>query len=514
LGWLESPDAMTGRIEDFQRTASDLCGEGFTDVLLLGMGGSSLAPEVMKEIFGFRDGYLNLGLLDSTDPGAVLYHARRLDLDKTLFIVATKSGTTTETLSFFKYFYELTSKTTKGAPGGHFVAITDPESSLVKMADRYSFRASFLNDPDIGGRYSALSCFGLVPVAFAGIDVKSLLSRSLEVLESCKKTDLSLEGGNPGVVLGAVMGVMAKEGHDKLTVIASPQIAAFGNWLEQLVAESTGKEGKGILPVLEELPGDPSVYGGDRLFIYLKVRGDESHDAAVDKIEQAGHPVIKLYLDDLYDIGGQFFLWEMATAVACHLLGANPFDQPDVELAKRVAREMMDEYAKAGVLPVETPVLVSDRIAVYGDTKAKSPEKAVIEFLAHAVSDGYVSIQSYIRPSDEADYALCELKTKIRDRYKIAATYGYGPRYLHSTGQLHKGDAGRGLFVQFTADKAEDAAIPHEEKADSHPATFGVLEDAQAMGDRKALTNAGRRVIRFHLKKDIVKCIESLAKAL
>ena len=500
LGWLNSPQAMSGKIDDLRKLAFELHEEKYTHALLLGMGGSSLAPGVLRKIFGSRDGYLDLSVLDSTDPGAVLYHAGRLDSARTLFIVATKSGTTTETISFLKYFYNRVSdRLTAEVAGDHFIAITDPGSPLAEMADQYSFRASYLNDPDIGGRYSALSYFGLLPAVLMGVDVKSLLNRSFDMVESCRKTGLSVEDGNPGVMLGAVIGMLAEAGRNKLTIIASPQIASFGNWVEQLIAESTGKKGKGILPVVGEPVGPPGVYGDDRAFVYLKMVGDDLYDEAVDALENAGNPIVKLYLDNLYDLGGQFFLWEMATAVACHLLKVNPFDQPDVELAKLLAHKMMTEYTKNDVLPHEVPVLTSGGITVYGSVKAGSPEEALAKFLGHTRPGDYVAIQAYLQPTDKTDRVLDELKTTIRDKYGLATTAAYGPRYLHSTGQLHKGDAGRGLFIQLTADDERDAPIPDEIGSGNSSVSFSVLKRAQAMGDRKALLNAGRHVIRFHL---------------
>ncbi|MBW2544089.1 MAG: glucose-6-phosphate isomerase [Deltaproteobacteria bacterium] len=500
LGWLNSPQAMSGRIDGLRQLAFELREENYTHALLLGMGGSSLAPEVLRKTFGFSEGYLDLAVLDSTDPGALLYHADRLDPARTLFIVATKSGATTETISFLKYFYKwMSDKLAAEAVGDHFIAITDPGSPLAELADQYSFRASYLNDPDIGGRYSALSYFGLLPAVLMGVDAGSLLNHSFDMVESCRKTGLSVEDGNPGVILGAVMGMLAEADLDKLTIVTSPRIASFGNWVEQLVAESTGKNGKGILPVLEELPGAPSAYGDDRAFVYLKTKGDNAHDTAMEAIERAGHPVVKLYLDDLYDLGGQFFLWEMATAVACHLLKVNPFDQPDVESAKSLTRKTMVEYTEIGVLPHEVPALTSGETAVYGNVKADSPEETLAVFLSQARPGDYVAIQAYLQPTEETDRALSELRTKIRDRYGFATTAGYGPRYLHSTGQLHKGDTGRGLFIQLTADDARDALIPDEIGSGTSSVTFSVLKRAQAMGDRKALLDAGRRVIRFHL---------------
>jgi len=407
LGWLNSPQAMSGKIDDLRKLAFELHEEKYTHALLLGMGGSSLASGVLRKIFGSRDGYLDLSVLDSTDPGAVLYHAGRLDSARTLFIVATKSGTTTETISFLKYFYNRVSdRLTAEVAGDHFIAITDPSSPLAEMADQYSFRSSYLNDPDIGGRYSALSYFGLLPAVLMGVDVKSLPNRSFDMVESCRKTGLSVEDGNPGVMLGAVIGMLAEAGRNKLTIIASPQIASFGNWVEQLIAESTGKKGKGILPVVGEPVGPPGVYGDDRAFVYLKMVGDDLYDEAVDALENAGNPVVKLYLDNLYDLGGQFFLWEMATAVACHLLKVNPFDQPDVELAKLLAHKMMAEYTKNDLLPHEVPVLTSGGITVYGSVKAGSPEEALAKFLGHTRPGDYVAIQAYLQPTDKTDPCL------------------------------------------------------------------------------------------------------------
>ena len=503
LGWLNIPQAMSCRIDGLQQLASELREENYTHALLLGMGGSSLAPGVLRKTFGHHDGYPDLAVLDSTDPGAVLYHTERLDPARTLFIVATKSGTTTETISFLKYFYNwMSDRLTAGVAGDHFIAITDPGSPLAELAEQYSFRATYLNDPDVGGRYSALSYFGLLPAALTGVDIGRILRSSLEMEKSCRENDLSAEGGNPGVILGAVMGALAEAGRDKLTIVASPRIVSFGNWVEQLVAESTGKEGRGILPVLEELPGDPSVYGRDRVFVYLKMAGDDSHDKAAGVLEDAGNPVVRICIDDLYDLGGQFFLWEMATAVACCLLKVNPFDQPDVESAKSLTRRMMEEYTKNGVLPVEVPIFSSDQIAVYGSVNADNPEEALAEFLSEARVGDYAAILAYLQPTEETDRTLGELKARFRDRYGLATTTGYGPRYLHSTGQLYKGDAGRGLFVQFTADDARDVPIPDEMESETSSTTFSVLKRAQAMGDCQALLDAGRRVIRFHLGAD------------
>jgi len=488
LGWLHTAEVMS---EDFPRLGAfveDVRAAGYTHVLLLGMGGSSLAPEVFRKTFGVAPGYLDLAVLDSTDPGAVLAYADQLDLARTLFIVSTKSGGTVETLSFFKYFYNrVAGEVGVEEAGEHFVAITDPGSKLADLAGRYNFRATFLNDTNIGGRYSALSYFGLVPAALLGVDVPRLLddARSMAcATESCVEAR-----DNPGAVLGTVLGELAKAGRDKVTFVTSPEIASFGDWVEQLIAESTGKEGKGILPVVGEPIGSPDVYGDDRLFVYLRLEEDDSYDSAVQALEDAGQPVVRLRLKNVYDLGGQFFLWEMATVVASHRLAINPFDQPNVEAAKVLARRMVSEYTETGELPAGEAALLT--------------EKVLNEFLSRANPADYIAIQAYIQPTQETDAALQSLRTQLRDRLKLATTVGYGPRFLHSTGQLHKGDAGNGLFIQFTADAAQDVPIPDEAGSLGSSITFGVLKMAQALGDGQALLDTGRRVIRFDLGDDV-----------
>jgi glucose-6-phosphate isomerase len=497
-------------------------GDGYTHALLLGMGGSSLAPEVFRKTFGVKDGYLDLAVLDSTDPGAVLAHAERLDPEKTLFIVSTKSGGTVETLSFFKFFYNWTASALgTDKAGDHFIAITDPGSSLADVAATYNFRTTFLNDPNIGGRYSALSYFGLVPAALVGIDLGILLGRAMTAACNCESCNCPVDGNNIGGRLGAIMGELARTGRDKVTFLTSAEISSFGDWVEQLIAESTGKEGKGILPVVGEAAGAPEVYGNDRLFAYLRLGDDETHDSAARALEEAGHPVVWIRLDDLYDLGSQFFIWEMATAVAGSRLGINPFDQPNVEAAKVIARKMVAAYQEEGTLPELVPILESGDISVYGDSAAESISDALKKFLAlanpgknDALGRSYIAIQAYIRPTPEADNAIHELRTKLRARYAMAVTTGYGPRFLHSTGQLHKGDAGNGLFIQLTSDMPEDAPVPDEAGSDGSSITFGVLKNAQALGDRQALLDAGRDVIRFHLGKDVPGALRQLIEHL
>jgi transketolase len=498
LGWLQAAGVMSGNVHRLEALAQAARADGYTHALLLGMGGSSLAPEVFRKTFGVKEGYLDLAVLDSTDPGAVLAYAEGLDMARTLFIVATKSGGTVETLSFFKFFYNRVADAVGADRAGqHFLAITDPGSKLAHLAERYRFRATFLNDPNIGGRFSALSYFGLVPAALVGVDVPQLLDRALEAMCSCESCVAAAD--NPGAWLGAILGELAKLGRDKVTFAISPAIASFGDWGEQLIAESTGKEGQGILPVVGEPLGPPTVYSNDRLFIYLRLDGDDTHDAAIQALEEAGHPVVRLRQHDLYGLGAGFFLWEMATAVAGHRLGINPFDQPNVEAAKVLARQMVAEYGEKGALPA-------------GESAPLTGE-ALEQFLSQAQIGDYVALQAYVQPTAETDAALLALRTRLRDWFKLATTVGYGPRFLHSTGQLHKGDAGRGLFIQFTADDPRDVPIPDEAGEPDSSMTFGVLKMAQALGDRQALLDAGRRVIRFHLGTDVVGGLKKLTEA-
>jgi len=514
LGWLHIAEVMSENISRIQGLVDAAREAGYTHALLLGMGGSSLAPEVFRKTFGVKDGYLDLIVLDSTDPGAVLAHTEQLDLAHTLFIVATKSGTTLETLSLFKFFYNQVVKIVGSDNAGeHFIAIADPGSHLNALADQYHFRAKFLNDPNIGGRYSALSYFGLAPAMLIGVDVPTLLDRATTMMCNCEGCNCPVAGDNAGAWLGAVIGELAKAGRDKLTLIASPSISAFGAWLEQLIAESTGKEGKGILPVDGETLGSPEVYGDDRFFIYLRLDGDGSYDNAVQALIAAGQPVVQFNLRDLYDLGGEFFRWEMATVVAGHRLGINPFDQPNVEASKKLAKEMMETYQKERALPMPTPTLQEHGITVYANIAAKSLEDALKAFLAQDDKPrDYIALQAYLEPTEETSVALQQLQSRLRDRLKLATTVGYGPRFLHSTGQLHKGDAGNGLFIQFTANALQDADIPDEAGSECSSITFGTLKMAQVLGDRQALLNAGRRVILFHLGKDVVDGLRRLTE--
>ncbi len=506
LGWLHIAEAMRAQRERLQDLAESIRQDGYTEVLLLGMGGSSLAPEVFSSVFGGQvSNTPKLSVLDSTVPGAVLAHAKRLDPARTLFIVSTKSGGTVETLSFFKYFYNRTAEALGMEHAGeHFVAITDPGSKLANLAQRHKFRATFLNDPNIGGRYSALSYFGLVPAALVGVHIETLLERALTMACNCEPSNWPVDGDNHGAWLGAILGELAEAGRDKVTLITSPPLTSFGDWVEQLIAESTGKEGKGILPVVGEPLGPPQVYGDDRLFVYLRLDDDDAsgdrYDAAVQALEDAGQPVVRLWLRDRYDLGEQFFLWEMATAVASYRLGINPFNQPNVEAAKVLARQAVATYGESGELP--------------SDEAAPLAAATLAGFLDQAQAGDYIAIQAYVQPTAGTDAALLALRTLLRDRLRVATTVGYGPRFLHSTGQLHKGDGGNGLFIQLTADDPHDAPIPDEAGSPESAMTFGVLKMAQVLGDKQALLDAERRVIRFHLGDDVAGGLKLLTETL
>ena len=499
LDWLHSPEWMLDQLEQVNAFVDSVVQDGMDTAVLLGMGGSSLAPEVFRETFGVKKGYLDLHVLDSTDPGSVIAIQKQLDPAKTLFIVSTKSGGTVETFSFFKTFFNWMQEQLGSDAAHHFIAITDKGSGLESIARQLSFREIFLNNPNIGGRFSALSFFGLLPAALLGVDLSLLLDRAQNAM--CNSEPCLDPHDNVSAKLGIAMGELAKLGRDKLTFIMSDGIQHFGDWVEQLIAESTGKEGKGILPVSGEPLASPETYGKDRLFVALTLRGDKTNQAGLKALADAGHPVIELILKDAYDLGSQCFVWEMAAAIAGHILSINTFDQPNVESAKVQARAMVDAFRKDGKLPAVESV---------------SPSKEVFEtFLGNTKSGGYISLQAFIEPTDEAAEQLAALSGVIRSKTKLAVTRGFGPRFLHSTGQLHKGDAGNGCFIQFISNAAEDLAIPNQAGKPESDLSFQVLIHAQAAGDYQALVAEKRRVLRVHLgnqpEKALAKIVNDLS---
>ena len=522
LGWLTCPDMTEPTLSELSAFADEVRTAGCTHCLLMGMGGSSLAPEVFRRTFGTTRGFPDLTVLDSTHPDAVLSAAAKLPPAGTLFVVSTKSGGTVETLSFMKYFFTRVGESLGPREAGrHFAAITDAGSGLESAARELGFRKTFLNDPTIGGRYAALSLVGLVPAALSGVDVRRLL-RQAGREAACAKCVLPgmNSRSNVSAWLGAVMAGCASMGRNKITFVTSASVAPFAAWVEQLIAESTGKAGRGILPVVGEELLPAGAYGDDRLFVSLGLDGeDDGTWERLTALGATGAPVVRIRLRDLYDLGAEFFRWEMATAVAGIMLGINPFNQPDVEASKVLSRRMVDTFRQGGELPALEPVLTGTRMDVCADFIPAGVEEALPRFLASGMSRAeggdlrpYVAIQAYVAPGPEIDTALQRLKTAIQERFKVAVTVGYGPRFLHSTGQLHKGDAGLGLFVQLTCDEARDVPIPDSAGGADSAVSFGVLIRAQAMGDYRALLDAGRRVIRFHMKGEVESAIRMLAE--
>ncbi len=502
LGWLKSPDVAEESIKDIYEFVEEVKGEGIKNALLLGMGGSSLAPEVFRLSFGVKEGYLDLTVLDSTHPQMIEEYAEKFNPEETLFIVSTKSGGTVETISFMKYFYNLTAeKVGKENASKHFIAITDPGSGLEKIAQELNFRKIFLNDPNIGGRYSALSLFGIVPAALIGVDLEELVNRAQVMVCNSEGANCPIHGDNTPANLGVAMGVLAQKGIDKLTFITSKELISFGNWVEQLIAESTGKNGKGILPVVGEDVLESSYYSNDRLFVYLKLENDSTYDNKINELISSGHPVIQIELKDIYELGGEFFRWEMAVVIAGRKISIQPFDQPNVESAKILARQLLDEYSKSGVLKeTEVNYEVND-VKIYSNTNYDNLESVFknqfgsddVEFRNNG--NQYIAIQAYVMPNEETERKLQNLRTELQKKFKSAVTAGYGPRFLHSTGQLHKGDAGKGVFIQLISESEQILAIPDEAGSDESIMSFNTLIKAQAFGDRNALIEADRKVV-------------------
>ncbi len=489
LGWLTVASTMRAHVAELRAFGDEIKRAGFKFVVLCGMGGSSLCVEVLRDVIGVARGYPQMFVLDTTDPATIRALARKIVPRKTLFIIASKSGGTLETLSHYKYF-------AAKAPAQNFIAITDPGSGLRQLAREKKFRRVFENPADIGGRFSALSYFGLVPAALMGIDLAKLLDRAEEMACACG-ADVPAEN-NPGEWLGVTLATLAEKGRDKITFVTSRGVVAFGAWAEQLIAESTGKEGKGLAPIDGEPLGKPGVYGADRVFANLQIgkTRDAVTERALSVLEKIGHPILRVQLRDPYDIGAEFFRWEFATAVACALLGVDAFDQPNVEEAKINARQALKSPGDSQQATVK-PVWENKRFAVYATEKlaAENLSDALRAFFALAQPNDYLAVMAYVQNAPSHRAALKTMRVAARDALKIATTVGFGPRFLHSTGQLHKGGANNILALQITADGAADAPIPGEAYS------FGKLICAQAAGDWQALATRGRRALRVHLKR-------------
>jgi transaldolase/glucose-6-phosphate isomerase len=518
LGWLDITEYQISHPVELRNLAKEVWSAGFKDVLLLGMGGSSLCPEVLRKTFGKIAGYPDLHVLDSTDPAQVKSFENKIDIARTLFIVSSKSGSTLEPNIFKQYFFERT-KQAVGADnaGSHFIAITDPGSKMQKVAEADRFRHVFFGRPSIGGRYSALSNFGMVPGAVIGVDTKKFLDRTQEMVRACGP-EAALES-NPGAMLGIILGTAALAGRDKVTIITSPDISDLGAWLEQLLAESTGKVGKGIIPVDREELGAPEIYGNDRVFAYVHTdhATDVGVEAKVAALEKAGHPVVRISMADVYDLGAEFFRWEIATAVAGSIIGINAFNQPDVEASKIVTRDLTSAYEKSGSLPAEKPVIEDNGIKLFTDEKnagelarGAGADKSLAGYLkAHLSRIGagdYFAVLGYIPMNDEHEKVLQAIRHAVRDEKRVATCLGFGPRFLHSTGQAYKGGPNSGVFLQITCDDAVDLPVPEQKY------TFGIVKAAQARGDFQVLVERGRRALRVHLH-DVESGLAALAVA-
>lgn len=519
LDWLDIVETQSRNVYVFDELNQLSRDSGYKHVLLLGMGGSSLCPEVLSVTFGKEDNYPELSILDSTDPEQILAKHKSIDMKETLFIVSSKSGSTLEPNIYTAYFLdELKKVVGDDQATKQWIAITDPGSKLEEFAQAEHFQAIYHGVPGIGGRYSALSNFGLVPAAVMGLDLHKLLDHTKEMVDACEIDD-KIEK-NPGVLLGIILGVCQTNGKDKLTIITSDGISDLGAWLEQLVAESTGKDGKAIIPVDRELLGATGAYGDDRVFVYLSVEGepDEVRESAIDSLEAAGHPVIRIKLMDKYHIGQEFFRWEIATAVAGSIMKINPFNQPDVEASKVATRALTKAYETAGTLPPETPLYEDEKFKLFADNdnsndliEAVGEERTLDSYLKAHLSrikkDDYFAVLAYIHMNEENERLLQNIRHAARDSKKVATCLGFGPRFLHSTGQAYKGGPNSGVFLQVTADHKEDLQVP------DHKYTFGVVIDAQARGDLEVLSERGRRALRIHILDDVNEGLKTIQKA-
>lgn len=491
LGWLRIMPVMEKQAASLRAFAEDVRRQQIKDVVLLGMGGSSLGPEVLRATFGSSRGFPRLWVLDSTVPGWIRSVTRHIEPAKSLFIVASKSGGTIEVMSLFAHFRALVDDAPGNRGGRHFVAITDPGTELERLAADHGFWRTFANPPDIGGRYSVLSYFGLVPAALLGIQVDRLLERARSMADACRVQ--SQPQRNPGALLGTVMGLLARAGRDKVTLMTSPSLRAFGLWVEQLLAESTGKEGTGLVPVADEPLLPLRAYGRDRLFVFLRVRGDRNGtlDRRIEALRRAGHPGLRLDLRDHYDLGAEFFRWEFATAVAGHLLRIHPFDQPNVQESKTNTMRVLEEVQVGGTL----------------QSASQPPHRAARQLATEVKPGSYLALLVYATPSGPTDRGISAVRRAVASRLGIPTTAGYGPRYLHSTGQLHKGGPDTGLFLELVEDMVPDVPIP------GRPYTFGTLANAQAAGDFESLQGRGRPAVRVRLGGDPAAVLQSLAEA-
>ena len=515
LGWLTITERQLANLGTLKQLAAEVKKAKFKHVLLLGMGGSSLCPEVLRMTFGKIAGFPELHVLDSTDPAQIKAIEKKLDLKKTLCIVSSKSGSTLEPNIFKQYFFERVKKAVgEKLVGSRFIAVTDPGSKMQQVAEADKFWKIFAGDPSIGGRYSALSNFGMVPGAAMGMDLGKFLKATQEMVKACGPD--SAADTNPGVILGTIMGVAANHGRDKITIIPSPGIFDLGAWLEQLIAESTGKIGKGVIPVDREKLAKPDVYGNDRLFAYLRLasKPNKAQDEAVAAIEKAGHPVVRITVPNIYALGQEFFRWEIATAVAGSIIGIDAFNQPDVEASKIETKKLTSQYEATGSLPPESPFFVAKDAKLFADDKntaALSGGKTLGEILKTHLSrigaGDYFAVLGYIPMNAENEKALQAIRMSVRDGKKVATCLGFGPRFLHSTGQAYKGGPNSGVFLQITCDDASDLAVPGQKY------TFGVVKAAQARGDFAVLAERGRRALRVHLGKNLKSGLNVLAKA-
>jgi transaldolase/glucose-6-phosphate isomerase len=519
LGWLDAVDVAKANLPKLEAFQREVGGLGYSHVLLMGMGGSSLAPEVLAKTYGLQKGFPELLVLDSTDPAQVRSFERRIDPERTLFIVASKSGSTLEPNIFLAYFLDLVKKRLGEKAGERFVAITDPNSKLQAVAEREKFRAIFAGEPTIGGRYSALSNFGLVPAAAMGIDLKGLIASAEKMLGAVRPGVAAKN--NPGILLGTVLGVAAtKLGRDKVTFFTQDPFGDLGAWLEQLIAESTGKHGKAIIPVDREWPSDPSTYGDDRVFVHIRSAHavNPTDDLEVAELARAGHPVIRIVMNGPHDLGAEFFRWEIATAVAGVHLGINPFDQPDVEAAKIEARKLTDAYERDGRLPEDKPFCEEGGLSLFTDGKNLSElnervasDKLFASYLRAHIERlhprDYFAITAYVPMTRANEESLQAIRHLVRNDAKVATCLGFGPRFLHSTGQAYKGGPNSGVFLQITCDAPEPVQVPGAKY------TFGVVKSAQAAGDFQVLCQRGRRVLRVHLPADAEAGLRMLVQA-